>query len=84
MNRRYEIQILQASLSESGPQADALVIEPNGDIHHVRCLCRPNGNTDIGEPPESKMMEYLVGRYGSQLVADLRETTCRACPYNGA
>lgn len=52
--------------SADGPQADILLIEPNGDEHLVRCLCRINGTTEIGGDGES--LAYLNERYGSQIV----------------
>src|SRR2546423_1241983 len=78
MNISCEIQIVEAEPTESGPQAVARVIEPNGDIHVVRCLCRVDGTTDVGEPSEKRMMPYLTRRYGPRLIAELRNATLRA------
>ena len=34
--------------SPDGKQADIMLIEPNGDEHLVRCLCKQDGTMDIG------------------------------------
>ena len=52
--------------SDDGTQADLLLIEPNGDEHVVRCLCRNDGSTDIGG--DGQMVDYLNEKYGSQTV----------------
>jgi len=59
-------QFLESVPSDDGPQADVLLIEPNGDPYRVRCLCRHNGRTDIGGDHEELL--YLNGRYGDQAV----------------
>jgi hypothetical protein len=79
MSEGYEIRILNAAPTEIGPQAEALLVEPNGDAHRVRCLCRLDETTEIGEPENNRMMEYLTNRYGCQLVTELREAICNAC-----
>ena len=52
--------------SVDGIQADVLLIEPNGDEHHVRCLCKHDGTTDIGGDGEE--IAYLNEKFGSQTV----------------
>ncbi len=52
--------------SPDGTQADALLIEPNGDEHRIRCLCKKDGTTDLGG--DGAMVHYLNQKYGSQTV----------------
>lgn len=60
--------------SSEGIQAEVILIEPNGDEHSVRCLCRSNGSTDIGG--DSEVLDYLNTKYGDQSVCGLaREVT---------
>jgi len=54
--------------SPEGEQADLLIIEPNGDEHQVRCLCRTDGGTDLSELGDGKFIPYLADRYGSQVI----------------
>lgn len=52
--------------SADGKQADVLLIEPNGDEHRVRCLCKHDGSTDIGGDGET--ISFLAEKYGEQTV----------------
>lgn len=52
--------------SPDGIQADVLLIEPNGDEHRVRCLCKDDGSTDIGG--DGEMISFLTDKYGEQTV----------------
>ena len=52
--------------SVDGIQADVLLIEPNGDEHRVRCLCKHDGSTDIGG--DGEMIAFLNEKFGSQTV----------------
>lgn len=54
--------------STDGIQADVALLEPNGDEHVVRCLCKFDGTTDIGEVGDGSVLGYLSDRYGSQAV----------------
>jgi len=49
-----------------GPQADLLLIEPNGDSTQVRCLAKESGTEIAGE---SDYIDYLNRRYGPQMVS---------------
>ncbi len=56
--------------SPAGTQAWIRLREFNGDEYRVRCLCRNDGTTDFGTTSPSEM-EYLVRRYGWELVCHL-------------
>jgi len=58
--------------SERGPQADLVLVEPNGDEHYVRCLCEPH-RTEIGGDRVS--LTYLNDRYTRDVVGE----TAREC-----
>jgi hypothetical protein len=58
--------LINRVLSQDGPQADVLLVEPNGDEHLIRCLCRHDGTTEIGG--DGQMVEYLNHKYGDQTV----------------
>lgn len=51
--------------SPDGLQAELLLVEPNGDEHHVRCLARQQGTDIFGD---GEMLGYLNGRYGDREV----------------
>lgn len=59
---------LQTVPSNDGIQADVALTEPNGDEHILRCLCKFDGTTDIGDPSAGDVMNYLSDRYGDQTV----------------
>jgi hypothetical protein len=52
--------------SPDGVQADIALIEPNGEEHEVRCLCRENG-TEIGG--DEYTLLYLNHRYSPDVVS---------------
>lgn len=52
--------------SPEGSQADVELVEPNGDRHIIRCLCKRDGTTDLGG--DGEMMEFLYEKYGAQTV----------------
>ena len=61
--------VLRARKIESVPtlqgvQADIALIEPNGDEHRVRCLCKLDGSTDIGGDPD--VIAFLNAKYGAR------------------
>jgi len=62
--------------SDRGPQADVLLIEPDGQEHQVRCLCLDGGNTEIGVDSSIALFNYLASVYGEDQVLSLcrRET----------
>lgn len=61
--------------SPDGPQADIELVEPNGDAHRVRCLCRGEG-TELGEIGDGQGIAYLNERYGpAQVCAVARNLT---------
>lgn len=62
-------RLLEHVPSPDGPQADVLLIEPNGDEHRVRCLCKRDGTTDIGG--DGEMVAFLNDKYGDQSVCGL-------------
>lgn len=57
--------------SPDGPQADVLLIEPNGEEHQVRCLCKPDGTTDLGMMGGRERLILLEVRYGPQVICAL-------------
>jgi len=59
---------LQTVPSNEGIQADVALTESNGDEHVVRCLCKFDGTTDIGDPNSGETLKYLSDRYGDQTV----------------
>lgn len=63
--------LLKSLPSDLGPQADVLLVEPNGDKYTVRCLCKPDGTTDVGEAGNARNLSYLAAKYGSQNVVSL-------------
>ena len=83
MSQKCKILILEPSLSEFGPSAIVQIAEPNGDVHLVRCLCRPEGVTEVGEPTGANMLDYLTERYGSDMISSIREATIEACSRSG-
>jgi len=62
--------------TDDGTQADLVVTEPNGDQHSFRCLCRPDGRTEIEGDQEA--LDYLTQRYGEQTLWRLARTTTLA------
>lgn len=54
--------------SPDGPQADILLIEPGGEEHQIRCLCRMDGTTELGELGNGERLRYLEGKYGAQVI----------------
>lgn len=54
--------------SSDGIQAGVALLEPNGDEHVVRCLCKLDCTTDIGEVGDESVFEYLADHYGSQTI----------------
>lgn len=54
--------------SPEGPQADVLLIEPNGQEHQVRCLCKSDGTTDLGEMGNGERLPFLEDKYGAQVI----------------
>lgn len=59
-------RLLEHVPSPDGTQADVLLIEPNGDEHRVRCLCKRDGTTDLGG--DGEMVTFLNDKYGEQTV----------------
>lgn len=58
-------------LSPHGPQSDVLFMEPNGEEHQVRCLCRADGTTELGVLGGPERLLALEDRYESQVVCAL-------------
>ncbi len=54
--------------SSDGKQADIILVEPNGDEHLVRCLCKRDGTMDIGG--DGEVLAYLNQRYGPPMVGE--------------
>ncbi len=54
--------------SSDGPQADVLVIEPTGEEHQLRCLCKADGTTDLDVIGGSERLTYMEDKYGSQVI----------------
>ncbi len=54
--------------SNEGRQADLLIIEPDGQEHQIRCLCRADGTTVLGELGDGKRIPHLDRKYGSQVI----------------
>ena len=52
----------------SGVEAEVLLTEPDGNEHFVRCLCKLDGTTDIGDPTEGRSMQHLTSTYSEQTV----------------
>ncbi|MCC7231084.1 MAG: hypothetical protein IT203_11885 [Fimbriimonadaceae bacterium] len=75
-----QARFLRFVYSTEGRQADLMLIEPNGDEHLLRCLCRPSGATDIGEVGDGSIVGYLNHRYGAPTVCSL----CRQVTLSGA
>ena len=74
-----EASLMRRVTSDDGVQADILIVEPTGEEHQIRCLCRHNGATDLGEHVEPGHLEHLKGRYGPQvLLALTRHVTLTA------
>jgi len=79
------MRVLRARLvelvpSSEGVQADVVLIEPNGDEYPVRCLCKPDGTTDIGGDPDA--IAFLNVRYGdNSLCVVAREATLRSLDF---
>lgn len=62
-----QAQKIRPLFSNSGTQAELLLIEPNGDKHPVRCLCKFDGSLEIFG--ETDMVGYLNYRFGRDAVA---------------
>jgi len=78
MSGNYQINIVSLEPSDFGPQAIANVTVPNGDKYMVRCLARPEGITEIFEYGLAGTMDFLINSFGTDIVAELRDATCRA------
>lgn len=63
-------EIVKHVYSPDGAQADLDIVEPNGDRHRVRCLCR-GAETELGEVGNGENVAYLNRRYGSQEVCSV-------------
>jgi len=60
--------------SDDGSQADVLFVESNGAEHQIRCLCRTNGLTELGDHVTGGVsLKYLREQYGDQVLAALGE-----------
>lgn len=59
-------RVLRLVDSPDGKQADIMLIEPNGDEHLVRCLCKRDGTMDIGG--DGEVLAYLNQRYSPEVV----------------
>lgn len=59
-------RLLEHVPSPDGTQADILLIEPNGDEHRVRCLCKRDGTTDLGG--DGELVTFLNDKYGEKTV----------------
>lgn len=57
--------------SPDGRQADVLLIEPSGEEHQVRCLCKPDGSTELGVMGGPERLVHLSEEYGPQVVCSL-------------
>lgn len=57
--------------SPDGPQADVLLIEGSGEEHQIRCLCKPDGTTDLGVMGSPEQLVALEERYGPQVICAL-------------
>ena len=62
---------LDRTQTSAGVQASLVFEEANGDRHHVHCLCHEDYTTDIGDEEGGTIIDYLNGRYGSQVVCAL-------------
>ena len=72
-------ELMRRVPSPDGLQADVILIEPNGEEHQVRCLCKPNGTTDLGVLGGSGRLDTLEERFGQQTVCALsRQITLAA------
>lgn len=66
--------LIESQNSSEGLQAELMLVEPNGDEHRVRCLCKADGSTEICGDGES--IDYLHEKYGERTVWALsRQTT---------
>lgn len=61
MDQRLRARKIVDVPSPDGPQADLVLIEPNGDECPVRCLIRPD-RTEIAGDGDS--IDYLNTKYG--------------------
>lgn len=73
-------ELMRRVPSPDGPQADVILIEPNGTEHQVRCLCKPDGTTDIGVMGGAERLLDLEERYGAQVVCALSRQITLALP----
>lgn len=63
--------LLRHEPSDDGPQADVLFVEPDGEEHRVRCLCRDGGGTDISDTDGGARLNHLIARHGDQVILAL-------------
>jgi hypothetical protein len=59
-------ELVKYIASPEGPQADVLLIEPNGDRHPIRFVMKLSGVELLGDPAT---IAYLYERYGVGAVA---------------
>lgn len=63
--------LMRAEPSPDGIQATVLLIEPSGEELQVRCLCTPDGRTELGVFDGPAGLNKLIESYGSQTVVSL-------------
>ncbi len=57
--------------SDDGPQAEMIFIEPSGEEHQVRCLCRTLTQTELCGLVDSWRVPHLVCVYAEQVIVAL-------------
>lgn len=64
MDRTLRAFAIRREQTERGLEADVIVVEPNGDVHRISCVCAATG-TEIGA--DGPIVPYLDARYGNQV-----------------
>jgi hypothetical protein len=63
--------LMRPEPSDDGVQATVLLVEPSGNELQVRCLCRPDGRTELGVFDGPAGLNKLIESYGTETVVSL-------------
>ena len=63
--------LMRPEPSAHGVQATVLLVEPSGNELQVRCLCKPDGTTELGVFDGPAGLNELIESYGRETVVSL-------------
>lgn len=73
---KLSARLIEHVPSPEGVQANLTLIEPNGDEHRVRCLCKSDRTTHLYG--DGEMIKFLHDKFGAETVCALaRQVTLK-------